>query len=99
MQTHSKAREEAKMKRIDLRVTSQIKTTLANAAELTGLSLSAFLIETAYERARNLIKEEEILKLSDAERDKLLLLLERKPKPAAKLKAAMLKYLTLNQNK
>lgn len=89
----------AKLQRIDLRTTATIKITLAQAAELAGLSVSSFLIEAAYEKAKSLIREQEILRLADVERDRFLILLDRKPKPVAKLKTAMKKYLANSKGK
>jgi uncharacterized protein (DUF1778 family) len=89
--------EAFKLQRIDLRTTSRIKDALSRAAEVIGLSVSSFLIEAAYEKAQNILKEQEMIKLSNEERDKFLILLEQKPQPTATLKMAMKKYLTQNK--
>lgn len=92
-QAHS---EKIKLQRIDLRTSGKVKDVLNLAAELCGLSMSRFLIEAAYEKAKNLINAHETIKLSQAERDNFLLLLEKKPKANTQLKTAMKKYLSQN---
>lgn len=84
----------AKLERIDLRTTAKIKSTLAYAAELSGISMSNFLIEAACEKATQLIQEQELLVLTNKERDKFLTLLETSPDPVPKLKVAMQQYLS-----
>lgn len=95
---HSKRSNEAiKQQRIDLRTTSKIKSTLERAAELTGSSLTTFMVEASYEKAKHLIKESEIIILSDRERDRFLSLLENPNRKAnTKLKNAMRHYLSRN---
>jgi len=50
--------------RIDLRTSTEIKTLLSRAASLSGVSLSAFLVSTAQERARQIVSDSETLSLS-----------------------------------
>lgn len=94
MATSHHITETIKQQRIDLRTTSKIKNILANAAELKGTSISAFMIEASYEKARMVIKENEVITLPDTERNRFLALLERPAKPNAQLKQAMKKYLS-----
>ena len=82
-----------KSERIDLRLTQEVKEILARAAHLARQPLSAFLIESAYEKANKLIAEQERLILSNEERDKFLALLDNPPMPNEKAKAAMRKFL------
>lgn len=93
MKTAHQATETVKHQRIDLRTTSTIKNTLAHAAELKGATISSFMVEAAYEKAKMVIKENEVITLPNSERDRFLSLLERAAKPNAKLKQAMKKYL------
>ncbi len=57
-----------KHQRIDLRTTADIKAMLSLAAELIGVSMSAFTLEAAYEKAKDIVKAHEIILLSDQER-------------------------------
>ncbi len=86
-----------KTQRIDIRATSKIKHTLMQAAELSGVSVSQFLLIAACEKAENIIQTQENLRLTNLERDRLLKLLENPPKPNAKLKKAMQAYLESRQ--
>ncbi len=88
------ASEQLKQKRIDLRTTARIKNILTRAAELAGVSISTFMTQAAYEKAKKIISMHEIITLSDMERDQFLSILEKPAKPNAKLKAAMQEYLT-----
>lgn len=91
--SHRSSSSKNKLERIDFRITSKIKQALNYAAELSGVSLSTFLIEAAQEKAAHVIHEQELLVLTNKERNRFLALLESPPKPAAKLKIAMRRYL------
>jgi uncharacterized protein (DUF1778 family) len=86
----------SKEQRIDLRTTAQVKETLERAAKLSGATLSAFMLEASYEKARNLIKENEVILLTNKERDRIMSLLNEDIKDIKvnpKLKSAMERYL------
>jgi uncharacterized protein (DUF1778 family) len=98
MATVHQVTQSFKQERIVLRTTPKVKSALAYAAELTGAaSMSAFMIEAAYEKAKSIIKENEVITLNDHERDRFLSLLEKPAKPNARLKQAMKKYLARNE--
>ncbi len=78
--------------RIDCRVTSDSKSLFARAAELCGVNLSAFMIESARERAIRLINEHERLVLGNTARDVFMNALQNPPTPNAALRAAADKY-------
>nr|WP_319565385.1 DUF1778 domain-containing protein [uncultured Rhodoferax sp.] len=52
------------LKRIDLRTTPEIKKLIVRAASAEGVSLSAFLIASAQNRAQQLLAERETLTFS-----------------------------------
>lgn len=79
--------------RIELRTTSEIKDLLARAAALRGISVSAFLLDTAQERARQLLAEQESITLSSADWEVFLTLLDQADKPRPRLQAALHKHL------
>ena len=83
----------AKQQRIDLRTTPKVKDILTYAAQLTGVSLSTFMTQAAYEIAQKIIAAQEILTLTPDERDRFLSLLKKPKRPNATLKSAMQKYL------
>lgn len=84
---------ESKLKRIDIRITSKVKDLLASAAHITGKTLSGFLLESAYEKAKHIIDEQETIYLNDKERERFLQLLEQPSTLKPKLAKAMQKYL------
>lgn len=85
--------DKTKQERIDLRTTAAIKDRLTRAAEITGTTISAFLISTALERANRVITEEQTITLSQRDWERLMALLENPPPPNAALKKAMREYL------
>lgn len=78
--------------RIDFRVNPETKELLVRAAALRGSNLTAFVLESAQERAVDLIERHERLRLTDRDRDRLLQALERPPAPTAALRKAFQKY-------
>ncbi len=75
--------------RIDVRVSPEAKKLLMRATELLGSNLTAFVLESAQERAAAVIERYERLRLSDRDRDKLLAALENPPAPTKKLLKAL----------
>ena len=53
--------------RIEFKTSKEIKTLLQDAANSLGMDLSSFLISTATQRAKDVIKEDNILTLSKEE--------------------------------
>ena len=80
--------------RLDLRLNSEIKSLFSRAAEYSGTTMSAFIIDAARERAQDLIKQNEIITLSNNDRDVFLELLANPPEPNEKLRRAAEKYRT-----
>ena len=88
MSTNSNSRNE----RIDCRVNSDSKSLFARAAELCGVTLSSFMIESARERAIRLIDEHERLVLNNDARDVFMDAIAKPPAPNAALRRAAKKY-------
>lgn len=84
-----KTRRTARQERIEVRVTAEHKRLIEEAAEVSGRSLTAFVLDAACQRAEHVINERERLVLSNRERDRLLAALENPPAPnEALLRAA-----------
>jgi len=81
-----------KGQRIDFRVSTEIKALFSRAAELTGSSLTSFVIEAARERARLVLAEHDRIVLDNQARDAFLKMLESPPAPNAALRRATKKY-------
>ena len=79
--------------RIDLRTSAEIKDLIVRAAATAGLSVSAFLIGAAQERAKQILAERETLTLSPCDWEAFFQTLDDLDKPRPRLKAAMGRYL------
>ena len=79
--------------RIDLRTSPEIKELIVRAAATTGLSLSAFLIASAQERAIQILAESEALSLTPRDWDAFFAALDNTDKPRPKLASAASEYL------
>ncbi len=78
---------------IDLKMTPEFKEVIIRAAQLKMMSVNTYLINLAYDNAKQVISEYETLKLSNEERDRFMALLDNPPEPTEKAKKAMRKYL------
>jgi uncharacterized protein (DUF1778 family) len=76
--------------RIDLRISSELKRLIEQAATLTGQTVSSFITDTVVERSRQVIQEAETIRLSTQDRDIFLAVLnDENARPnAAMLEAA-----------
>lgn len=79
-------RTAARDERIDFRVSPATKELLVRAAALRGSNLTGFVLESAQERAVELIEQYERLKLTNRDRDQLLAALAKPPRPVAALR-------------
>lgn len=87
------------LERIDLRTTAEIKELIVRAASAAGVSLSAFLIASAQDRARQLLAERETLTFSARDWNAFFAALDNADKPRPRLEAAALDYLTWRAQK
>jgi uncharacterized protein (DUF1778 family) len=88
MTTHTERKET----RLVARTTTEIQEIIQRAADYSGATLSQFLIESAMERARNVIERTETLSLSMKGADALFSALENPPKANDKLLKAAQHY-------
>ena len=75
--------------RIEFKASVELKHLLSEAAKLSGLDLSAFLISIAEPRARAVIQDYQSLSLSKSAQQKLFNVLMNPPKPSSELKSLM----------
>lgn len=83
---------ERKKTRLVARTSAEIQEIIQRAADYSGATLSQFLIESAMEKARNVIERTETLHLSMAGADALFAALENPPKANNKLLKAAQHY-------
>ena len=81
-----------KTDRLSCRIAPEHKRLLEQAAERHGLSVTDYLISTALQVAREEMLAEEPLRLSAADWDKLLTLLENPPEATPDLVQAMARF-------
>ncbi|NOX09266.1 MAG: DUF1778 domain-containing protein [Gammaproteobacteria bacterium] len=86
------ANTERKDTRLVARTSSEIQEIIQRAADYSGATLSQFLIDSAMEKARNVIERTETLHLSMAGADALFAALENPPKTNNKLLKAARHY-------
>lgn len=85
--------------RIDLRTSPEIKALIVRAASTAGMSVSAFLLGTAQERARQILAESEMITLSSRDWNAFAKALDKADKPRPKLSAAMKRHREWQQGK
>lgn len=78
--------------RIDLRTSPEIKELIVRAATAAGMSVSAFLLGTAQERARQILADTEMMTLSSRDWNAFANALDNADKPRPKLSAAMKRH-------
>jgi uncharacterized protein (DUF1778 family) len=78
--------------RLETRISSDKKKLLKNAAELSGRTLTDFVVHSAYEAAVRVIKEYQQLHLSVNDREIFINALLNPPAPVANLLKAVKKY-------
>ncbi len=85
--------------RIDLRTSPEIKELIVRAASATGMSVSAFLLGTAQERARQILAETEMMTLTSRDWNAFAKALDNTDKPRPKLSAAVKRHRNWQQGK
>lgn len=78
--------------RVEFRTSQGERIQFERAASYLGMNLSAFLRMAALEKSAEIVKENNILILSDHDRDLFLNALENPPKPNKNLKKAFAEY-------
>jgi len=78
--------------RVSARVTPKVYETLAQAAELSGATLNHFIVQSAYEKAQEVIEKERFIRMTARSATAFFEAIEHPPKPTEKLKKAMKLY-------
>jgi uncharacterized protein (DUF1778 family) len=78
--------------RVSARVSSKVYDALAQAAELTGATLNQFLVQSAYEKAQEVIEKERFIKMTVRSASAFFDALEQPPPPNKKLRLAVKSY-------
>jgi uncharacterized protein (DUF1778 family) len=75
--------------RIDFRISLEAKLQIERAAAASGRTLTDFAKEALTQKAKAVLDEQEVVQLSDRDRDIFLRLLDSDPAPNAALEAAL----------
>ncbi len=78
--------------RVSARVTPKIYETLIQAAELSGATMNQFIVQSAYEKAKEVIEKERFIIMTHRSASAFFEALENPPKPTSKLKKAAKSY-------
>jgi len=78
--------------RVAARVSPKVYEALSRAADLTGATLNQFLVQSAYEKAQEIIEKERFIKMTEGSAEAFFKALEHPPKPNAKLMKAVRQY-------
>lgn len=78
--------------RLDFRLSSELKDLIAEAAVLTGQSLSDFAVSTLAETARQIVAQHRTTVLTNRDRDAFLAILDADQEPNEALRDAAKRY-------
>jgi len=85
--------------RIALRTSPEIKELIVRAAATVGMSVNAFLLGTAQERARQILAQQEMMMLTSRDWNAFATALDNIEKPRPKLSTAMERHRAWQQAK
>ncbi len=71
--------------RVSARVTPKVYDTLSHAAELMGATLNQFIVQSAYEKAQEVIEKERFIRMTSRSATVFFEALDHPPKPTQKL--------------
>jgi uncharacterized protein (DUF1778 family) len=77
----------ARTERIEIRAKREVKSIIERAAQLRHTTISAYLLETALQKAKSDLRETETLILNEDDRDRFFAVLSTAPRPNAALRA------------
>ena len=89
---HPSVRQSSETERLEARISTDKKSVLKNAAELSGRTLTDFVVNSAYEAALRVIQEYQQLHLSVTDRNIFIQALLNPPKPSENLLKAAKEY-------
>ena len=85
--------------RLDLRTTKAAKNMLEQAANVIGTNLSAFLLESAMTRAREILAQSQIIHLNLKEAERFAAALATPKKPSESLKKLFKTHSKINKTR
>jgi uncharacterized protein (DUF1778 family) len=90
-----RGRRRAAKERVDFRLEPEHKALIERAAAYRGETMTGYAVSTLVREAQRVVREHEVVTLSDADRDGFLELLENPPKPTEALQRAARRHQAL----
>ena len=78
--------------RVDIKTTKIAKATLEQAASAMGTTLSAFMLDCAMSKAREILATTDLIRLTSKESERFIVALQNPPKANEKLKQLFKKH-------
>ena len=82
--------------RVSARITLKVYEAIAQAADLSGATLNQFLVQSAYEKAQDIIEKERFIKMTVRSASVFFDALEQPPPPNKRLRSAVKFYKKVN---
>ena len=96
----SRAPEETKSQRLELRLTKLQKDFISKASSVSGFkNISDYILHIAISDSKNVIREQQLFELSERDRVSFMETLENPPAPGKNLKKAKANYLSFQKGK
>ena len=71
--------------RINLRTSPEVKDLIERAASMMGATVSSFMLQNSTDMARRVLAQQDVITLSDRDRDAFLKALDNPPEPTQAL--------------
>src|SRR5215208_4707310 len=78
----------ARNERLETRLTDKQKELIAQAAEVLGVSTSQFIVSSAVRVAKRVLRDDDLIRMNDRDRETLIAALVHPAEPSATLRAA-----------
>lgn len=75
--------------RLTARVPPSVRELIAQAAQAVGATMNQFLVQSAVEKATEVLERERVISLSSRDAQMVFDLMENPPEPSARLKEAL----------
>ena len=81
----SSATSRTESARINLRTSPEVKDLIERAASMMGATVSSFMLQNSTDMARRVLAQQDVITLSDRDRDAFLKALDNPPEPTQAL--------------
>jgi uncharacterized protein (DUF1778 family) len=81
-----------RISRLDIRTTNQAKQAIEHAANIVGVTMSSFVLESAIERATQVIESNQRIRLNQEESEHFLALMDNPPEENESLRQLFEKH-------